>query len=593
MGKRKSKRSHGASLAPNISESIAIPSSESTTTEVSPSTEAIVKTEVIANINVIASTEARPNTEFKVNTKALVTTETIAAAPLVQEQTTEITACVNPSPSKVEQIESNQQAMVAETKRELTKEDASKIVNRAVFALIQAGVPLVRLFKPLPSVAQVALLLEKDYSISITRIEMDAFQLTFQGSDDEFNAKVCHEYVCTKVFPVELGEYQLRKALIEKATKLRGKCDINRMLNSLVSTESIVNLAAFESILVEKLAIELANWVLRCLYSRLLLVPYTTGGCNLPIVQGKVFIKALERFCKNSQFTADTVEGALRKLLTQSDLINKFREIDTDGSGTISLEECTAYLHGQHLDFPQAVIKEFLKRFDRDGDGMLGVDEILLFIRPKAQFGIQVLTPFGMFYMPAEPTEMVEQLVQRIHKRMFWLQHNHMLGNANSTKSKKMLISVDGFCIRKHFGALAFEFKKGDIVHNMLSNGELLVLMEKNQDGPPSFLSKEKYPLMRCPQLERPYSPPVPLKEPPPPPVEMKPRTQNTPQRNRMSKKPKPLELPTQVASWSSLDVKKWLIYQLKLKTIAPKLNQLPTPKNLIVNYNNNIKYTL
>ena len=49
------------------------------------------------------------------------------------------------------------------------------------------------------------------------------------------------------------------------------------------------------------------------------------------------------------------------------------------------------------------------------------------------------MTPFGSFYMATPATTFVKDLVPKIHKRMFWLQHNHMLGNADPSTAGKMV----------------------------------------------------------------------------------------------------------------------------------------------------------
>ncbi|KDO19393.1 hypothetical protein SPRG_15134 [Saprolegnia parasitica CBS 223.65] len=453
------------------------------------------------------------------------------------------------------------------------------MVQHLVFGLLKASVPLVRLLKSLPTLQELAFKLQLECQIGLTSMDLQALHVFFHVADTNvFDAASCLAFAATKAFVLELYEFQLRKAILEKATKLRGKADVPRtLLQLLPDATSSFEPANLNTLAVEKLGLPHSPyWVLHCVVGRIARAPFEKAALKTPpSYPWAVFRRHLGQFVARAAFDPDSVEGALRSLV-RADAVQGFRAIDTDGSGTLSVDECTAYLHAQHFaGFPRSVLRDFIARFDRDGDGTLNVDEFVAVCRPKEQFGLQVVTPFGSFYMATTPTTLVKDLVPKIHKRMFWLQHNHMLGNADMSTSGKMLVSVDRFVIQRHFGALPLEYTASDTVQTILVPGELVVVMETTPTGP-TLVSKEKYIGKRVAPLQRPLAAVVPAPDVPL-------RAETTPtridvgagRRRRPLKPTLSVSLPPDVSTWTTLDVKKWVIYELKLPTLAPKVSQV------------------
>ncbi|EQC38980.1 hypothetical protein SDRG_03933 [Saprolegnia diclina VS20] len=464
------------------------------------------------------------------------------------------------------------------SRRLLTRPEAERIVQHLVFGLLKASVPLVSLLKPRPTLQELAFQLQAECQIGLTSTDLQALHVYFHVADTNmFDAASCLAFAATKVFVVELYEFQLRKAILEKATKLRGKADVPRtLLQLLPDTTTSFEPADLNTLAVEKLGLPSSpHWVLHCVIGRIARAGFEKAAPKTPPAYPlAAFRRHLGQFVARAAFDPDSVEGALRSLV-QADAVQGFLAIDTDGSGTLSLDECTTYLQAQHFaGFPRGVLRDFMARFDRDGDGTLNLDEFLAVCRPKEQFGLQVVTPFGSFYMAMPMMTLVKDLVPKLHKRMFWLQHNHMLGNADPSTAGKMLVSVDRFVIQRHFGALPLVYGANDTVQSILMPGELLVVMETTPTGP-SLVSKEKYIGKRVAPLQRPLAA-VPA---PNAPVEV----ETTPAAMdlgalRRPRPPKPtlsLSLPPDVSAWTPLDVKKWVIYDLKLPTLAAKVSQV------------------
>lgn len=64
---------------------------------------------------------------------------------------------------------------------------------------------------------------------------------------------------------------------------------------------------------------------------------------------------------------------------TKEQMEAKFREVDTDASGLVSLEEAKAVLRRPPFDFPDEKVKLLLQRFDKDQNGQLDVNEFIGF----------------------------------------------------------------------------------------------------------------------------------------------------------------------------------------------------------------------
>ncbi|OQR91415.1 hypothetical protein ACHHYP_04716 [Achlya hypogyna] len=464
-------------------------------------------------------------------------------------------------------------------RRGLTRQEAEKIVLHQLFALLKASVPLLRLLKLRPSLPELQAQLRDQHDVLLSATDLNAFQIYFLIPPSTYDAGACYEFVAAKVFPVELFEFQVRKAIVTKAAKVRGKTDVPRAVAQLVQVDP-VTVADFGTVVVEKLGLPACpSWVAQVVFARICHQPYAkpakTAIATWPSCTQ--FRSLLGAFVQSVQFDTDSVEGALRSLL-QSDAAAGFSAMDTDGSGALSMEEVVSFLHTNQLGtFPPAVLHDFLVRFDRDGDGTLCLEEFLAACRPNDQFGLHIVTPYGSFHLATSPTALVANAVSKIFKRMFWLQHSHMLANADPGKSVKMLISADNFVVRRHFGALPLVFAPTDMVESTLSNGELLVVVEKAGGGgdPPPFASKEKYVGQRVPPLVRPRFMPAPALVPAPDPtivpVIAKPQQARTLRKRQI----KAIGFPANIAAWTSVHVKKWMIYELKLPTLAHKLSQV------------------
>ncbi|RHY23527.1 hypothetical protein DYB25_011344 [Aphanomyces astaci] len=358
---------------------------------------------------------------------------------------------------------------------------AHKVVQHIIFRWMKSAVPLHRLFPPSPSASShpldTFLSTLQHANVALKPVEVSALRTTFPPTPEPpltsapcLNVTLLVDSVATKLFPIELLEFQLRKAVVAKATKTRGKCDVFKALNQLFDT------------------------------------PTTTDTSMSPRVH---FVHCLDRFVRNVQFDTLSVEGVFRSLVQDTDFERGFRAIDADGSGSLSLAECTKYLQTSHqVAFPPAVLQDFLRRFDRDGDGSLNLDEFMACCRPKQHTGVHVLSPYGFFYMTTDPMELVADVVARIHKRLFWLQHNHLLG-ASSGPNGTDKAAKDNF-------SLAPKHK----------------LVPRTETG----ISKQ----LKCE---------IPKKKAIPPAV----------------------QFPIDVSTWTRMDVKKWLIYNVQVKTLAHK----------------------
>jgi Ca2+-binding EF-hand superfamily protein len=64
---------------------------------------------------------------------------------------------------------------------------------------------------------------------------------------------------------------------------------------------------------------------------------------------------------------------------TKQTMSEKFKEVDADKSGLVSLEEAKKVLKHPPFNFPDGKIKLLLERFDRDGNGQLDVNEFIGF----------------------------------------------------------------------------------------------------------------------------------------------------------------------------------------------------------------------
>ncbi|RQM24649.1 hypothetical protein B5M09_006382 [Aphanomyces astaci] len=240
---------------------------------------------------------------------------------------------------------------------------AHKVVQHIIFRWMKSAVPLRRLFPPSPSASShpldTFLSTLQQANVALKPVEVSALRTSFPPTPEPpltsapcLNVTLLVDSVATKLFPIELLEFQLRKAVVAKATKTRGKCDVFKALNQLFDT------------------------------------PTTTDTSMSPRVH---FVHCLDRFVRNVQFDTLSVEGVFRSLVQDTDFERGFRAIDADGSGSLSLAECTKYLQTSHqVAFPPAVLQDFLRRFDRDGDGSLNLDEFMACSRTETGISKQL-----------------------------------------------------------------------------------------------------------------------------------------------------------------------------------------------------------
>ncbi|TMW63569.1 hypothetical protein Poli38472_002510 [Pythium oligandrum] len=289
-------------------------------------------------------------------------------------------------------------------------------------------------------------------------------------------------------FRVEMLEYQIRTALVESAfSKTRGRFDsqrtVNKLLAHLPSDELTLSSTQFAVMLEEKLAIKSSILLTRIVFSRILRRHFDRKVAAA--VEKSTFVSALEVFVTDKPLSTDSVEGQLRSLAARhSNLRTSFHALDADRSGSISTDEFVDFLEREaQMRFPHDVLQAFVKRFDIDGDGTLNYDEFAAFVYPK-QFGINVLTPFGLFYQPVERDESMESIVGKIKTRMFWMQHNDLFSistaasaNSSAKITTTKLKVTDRFLITRHFGTLRVEYSPMDLVSTTFHSGELIVLI--------------------------------------------------------------------------------------------------------------------
>lgn len=322
-----------------------------------------------------------------------------------------------------------------------------------------------------------------------------------------------YDVVGAVAFKVELCEFQVRaQARGNAAGKAsRGRSDVQRVVSRLVNgylsdEEAGMTPAKFGSMVEEKLGLSMGNWLATILFARIMCHPFTRSFSQNQQTDRLSFIDALERFCLRAEFSLDCLEGQIRELVNKhSDLHKVFRDMDADGSGTISGEELVAFLQREaHVEYPVDVLMAFIKRFDADGNGSLDYREFVDFVRPN-QFGIQVLSPFGLFYLPLDRSTPMKEATEKIRTRMFWLQHNDLLAKTAAESRKPQSVKpgaakketkptnappklkvTEQFRLTRHFGTLPVTVVDTVQVGCVFENGELVVLVSSESEAPSS-----------------------------------------------------------------------------------------------------------
>lgn len=86
----------------------------------------------------------------------------------------------------------------------------------------------------------------------------------------------------------------------------------------------------------------------------------------------------VKRFDKNNdgRLSASEFNTFKQKIdETKTSLVPKFKEYDKDGNGYITVEEASDILQGPPFSFPAGKVIMLLKRFDKDGNGKLDIEE--------------------------------------------------------------------------------------------------------------------------------------------------------------------------------------------------------------------------
>ena len=165
----------------------------------------------------------------------------------------------------------------------------------------------------------------------------------------------------------------------------------------------------------------------------------------------------------------DSLEAKLRLLVCKGgDLQARFREFDLDGSGTVDAKElCNVFesVIGDKLDLKFA--KAIIKQFDDNGDMQLDEREFIRFAMPD--FGINVLTPVGSFYLQADPTWTLTKLKHHIKKRI-----SLVFGTGDGSR-------IGSFRLARHFGKLMLEpplYKSSMTCMEVINPGEQVFVIK-------------------------------------------------------------------------------------------------------------------
>lgn len=397
-----------------------------------------------------------------------------------------------------------------------TPQEATKILERFFTVLLMANIPARLALKPFcgqhltPGKIE-EVLQQAGLPNDLVPTELKAFRslaTTNSCSPDAVDGQLLFDQVSAIAFRVEMCELQVRAAVLEYsagAKTTKAKVDFQRTIAKLTShlpsTNSQVSSTDFERLLEEKLGLTPGSFLVKITFARITGRPFQRSFPKVLDASKAQFCEAFERFCVNKPLSGESVEGQLRQLVIKfPDMRAAFQQMDLDGSGTISMPEFVAFLQREGaMCFPENVLTAFIKRFDFDGDETLNYDEFIEFVRPK-QFGVNVLSPFGMFYLAVDRLEKMRDVVEKIKTRLFWLQHNDLFAVASAVSSASAVAAAtartngaaqvptvklkvtDRFVLTHHFGARRLAFEPTDPIVNVLANGELVVLILTKDD---------------------------------------------------------------------------------------------------------------
>lgn len=453
--------------------------------------------------------------------------ETESAGADANESDTAIDSA--PAFSEIAQPESSVQESVQEPA--FTREKAVDVVERFFTVLIMAHISPQVVLRPANAIDGQPLTIEQ-FEQSMRETGLEQFELVpteiralrvFQNEQGRgLDIKALCDQANAITFRVEMCEFQLRSAVCTDKTSsgkpTRGKLDVQRVVRRLLANipaESDDNAGSitskqFEVLLATKLAVTPGSFLTKIMFARIIRRPFQRNFPRMLEASRDTFCESLELFCTETPLSMDCVEGQLRALVTRHpDLRRAFQDLDTDASGSISSQEFITFLQREaQLQVPEDTLGDFLKRFDVDGDGSLSYEEFAEFAHPK-QFGIQVLSPFGLFYLGVNRLESMRNVVDKIKTRLFWLQHNDLLAGAPSSSStsaartptlpsypnsqptatsgrqpRLKLKVTKQFILTHHFGTLRLQYKPSDRVCSVLSNGEMVVLLMVSDNSP-------------------------------------------------------------------------------------------------------------
>lgn len=376
----------------------------------------------------------------------------------------------------------------------MTREKAKIAIELMFVSMLAASLAPLALLRPFATeelhVGDLVRLLEgQTNNIELSQVVQCALSHYYcDGNREVVDVRALMELASAATFRVEMLEFQIRQAIINKAiNKSRAAVDVQRAVSKLASHLSddttAVSAMDFEAMLEEKLGVTSGSSVLcRVVFARITRQPFAQTLPKSLKCPRSAFFAALELFVADKPLSMEFVEGQLRHLVsTHVDLRSSFRALDVDSSGSITLDEFVSFLQREaQMDYPRDVIAAFIERFDVDGDGTLSYEEFVDFVSPK-QFGIQVLTPFGMFYHASDRREPMGEIVAKIKTRMFWMQHNDLFSTSSHPVHKPplKLKVTDHFILTHHYGTLRLRYKASDPIAKVLKNGEMVVLVRE------------------------------------------------------------------------------------------------------------------
>lgn len=451
------------------------------------------------------------------------TTDPPSYAPVALEAQTDSDPQAEPEANHDADPPQREQDGLTDEQQFVTPADVKRVLQRFFTVLLMANLSPHSALKPLCGqpvrVDDIERALQDSgWESKLLPIESAAI-LSSAADGKAVDAQKLFDLAGAAAFKVELCEFQIRAQMRAKTTgkASRGKVDVQRIISRLVAGHlapdaQVVTSAQFESLLEQKLGLATGKWLANVVFARVIRRPFQRSFPPVLEACRLAFIEAMERFCVLAQFSLECVEGQIRELANKhTDLRKAFEAMDSDNSGAISADELIAFLRQEaHMDFPADVLRAFIERFDTDGNGMLDYREFVDFVRPK-QFGIQVLSPFGLSYLPLDRLAMMKEVVETVRTRMFWLQHNDLLAKtaADARKPRTRASASRGgatdkqqnaptklkvteqFQLTRHFGTLPLVFDDKAAVASVLDNGELVVLVSADSSATTTTNSSE------------------------------------------------------------------------------------------------------